>query len=768
MKTKNAKSAFKLARQLYYAKQRAQYCADMRRRYDLAQPKSYVQYKYINKVSKKIFSSKTIISVLKQSFQQNNESIAKEMSSVMCKKAVATIAAKRLVNKVLQLRKHYAGSLLGAIRSINKLNIANKDDFGEGLHSALSEPYFYEAAYNFVDRPDVMSIDEFGISRHLCEPHAGDNDTCSWKCSSKCKPLTDNMVSIISNFKSGFNVEIKEVRKLLDKCDKSCPYTHYHKLVDIADEDPDCKITSMQRKGHSSLCFTDDECNSQLRILRAASTHFSVLRSFLRALYKAIGSPKHVADLDALLHQGHFASLMKACAIDSYDTLFSNDMLCTESVSDGDSPLRKSNLEYELQITHAKLMVLYDKAVHDYHTHPCCSCNMLFQKKCVSVVKLDDDLGGKVWPVLKQHILSEDGAAANKSFFMCHYCKGAIRKDKMPPRCVLNGLEVVVVPQELANLDCLSRQFIQRAKAYQTVVRLGTYTNKVPVYNSLKACKGNMFFLPLPLHKTMATLENVNECDEEREVSLASPELYIIVNCKPTKNKVVWRSLVYVDKIKVALNKLKEINWLYKAVDDSSIDETSKEVIEVVSKASSTMLERATEDDVAGFQYYTIKNLDSKLSTESDIDQYKLLDIKEDPLDNRQKHLDVMCFPVLFPDGHFGKYQPRQVKLNDSEYIKSRLLNKDSRFRKDPRYIFFLLWQKEMKEIACGVYNALKTSKSMPMSVANLLQKVHVNDEHLETNLNTMFQSVRGTKHWFLRQSELQSVILARLLFSHI
>ena len=111
-----------------------------------------------------------------------------------------------------------------------------------------------------------------------------------------------------------------------------------------------------------------------------------------------------------------------------------------------------------------------------------------------------------MWPVLKQHILSEDGAAANKSFFMCHYCKGAIRKDKMPPRCVLNGLEVVEVAQELANLDCLSKKFIQQAKIYQTVVRLGTYTNKVPVYNSLKACKGNMFFLPLPLHKTMATL----------------------------------------------------------------------------------------------------------------------------------------------------------------------------------------------------------------------------------------------------------------------
>ena len=90
----------------------------------------------------------------------------------------------------------------------------------------------------------------------------------------------------------------------------------------------------------------------------------------------------------------------------------------------------------------------------------------------------------------------------------------------MPPRCVLNGFKVVEVPNELAKLDCLSRHFIQQAKAYQTVVRLGTYTNKVPVYNSLKACKGNMFFLPLPMHKTMETLGDVKEA----EVVLSNPE----------------------------------------------------------------------------------------------------------------------------------------------------------------------------------------------------------------------------------------------------
>ena len=90
------------------------------------------------------------------------------------------------------------------------------------------------------------------------------------------------------------------------------------------------------------------------------------------------------------------------------------------------------------------------------------------------------------------------------------------------------------------------------------------------------------------------------------------------------------------------------------------------------------MLDKATVEDMAGFQAYTIRHLDNKLSTASDIDQYKLLTVKEAALDNRQKHLDVMCFPTLFPMGTFGKHHHKEVDLLHSEYIKSRLLNKDS------------------------------------------------------------------------------------------
>jgi len=81
-------------------------------------------------------------------------------------------------------------------------------------------------------------------------------------------------------------------------------------------------------------------------------------------------------------------------------------------------------------------------------------------------------------------------------------------------------------------------------------------------------------------------------------------------------------------EIKAAIQKLKDINWLYREVTDESVDEAAKQVVEVTNNTTSTMLE------MAGFQQFMIRNLDKKLLSESDIEQYKVLSVKEDPLDN--------------------------------------------------------------------------------------------------------------------------------------
>ena len=73
-----------------------------------------------------------------------------------------------------------------------------------------------------------------------------------------------------------------------------------------------------------------------------------------------------------------------------------------------------------------------------------------------------------MWPLLKDILLKQDASAADDMHFIC---KHLIRRGKMPAWCVLNGLHVGEVPPDFSRLDCLSKQFIQLAKAYQMVVQ---------------------------------------------------------------------------------------------------------------------------------------------------------------------------------------------------------------------------------------------------------------------------------------------------------
>ena len=154
------------------------------------------------------------------------------------------------------------------------------------------------------------------------------------------------------------------------------------------------------------------------------------------------------------------------------------------------------------------------------------SCECLFSRSKVTKVKLNNDLGGAVWPVWKKHIAEHTDTT--DVLYMCGYCKPKIKQNQMPARCVLNGLFVTEVPEKLSKLDALSVQTIQLAKSYQTVVHLRTYSGKLPSYCALKACHDTMFFLPLPLSHPLETLD-------ELQPTLANPELYIVLSGRPTK-----------------------------------------------------------------------------------------------------------------------------------------------------------------------------------------------------------------------------------------
>ena len=79
----------------------------------------------------------------------------------------------------------------------------------------------------------------------------------------------------------------------------------------------------------------------------------------------------------------------------------------------------------------------------------------------MSVVSLSD---AEIWFQLKAHnILKYPPTVSGQVLYMCYYCKRRVRAGIMPARCVLNGLQTVPIPPELAALDLLSRQLIQSA-----------------------------------------------------------------------------------------------------------------------------------------------------------------------------------------------------------------------------------------------------------------------------------------------------------------
>ena len=90
-----------------------------------------------------------------------------------------------------------------------------------------------------------------------------------------------------------------------------------------------------------------------------------------------------------------------------------------------------------------------------------------------------------------------------------------------------------------------------------------------------------------------------------------------------------------------------------KAAISTSIDESTKHIIEVTNNTTTNMLEKVSPEEVDAFQAYTIRNLENNLATSSDIEQYRLLSVTEDP---KQEHLYVMSFPVLIPTDQLHMY----------------------------------------------------------------------------------------------------------------
>ena len=191
------------------------------------------------------------------------------------------IASCKLLHDVLKVQKQSAGELLKCIR-LNALTMT-ATDCGESHHTASSEPFFYDQSYRPVKHTSPIVVDNTGrcvISEEVGQRHSKTERPLKWKCTAECKLPTSNEAQCIVAVKALFEEPVHKLREALKRIDECTEHGHYTRMLSINTPKPYYELA-----GHPLPCATvNSNCKSRLRILRAAATHFALLRRLVGLL----------------------------------------------------------------------------------------------------------------------------------------------------------------------------------------------------------------------------------------------------------------------------------------------------------------------------------------------------------------------------------------------------------------------------------------------------------------------------------------------------
>ena len=317
--------------------------------------------------------------------------------------------------------------------------------------------------------------------------------------------------------------------------------------------------------------------------------------------------------------------------------------------------------------------------------------------------------------------------------WICKTCNNYLKKEKVPPQCVSNKLEVADVPDELKDLTELEARLLAQRYPFMKILALPR--------GKQAGIKGAVVNVPVIAEKVCKSLPR-------------TPSQAGIIPLK-LKRKIQYKSHVAYQNIRpgmvqAALGKLKTINKFYlSTVENGEWEEQClnedpeiwKELTEAVTDKNIGDTEIRDLDE--GTSKPAEENDDENLNEEIDMDEEetdprdRLRGIKYDtcvqptdptmssdsiysiaPGEGRKpisimmdEHCEEQAFPTLFPTGQFGFQVNRCTKLSAKKYFNARLLNKDSRFARNVEYLFFAQFITEYKQVMDNISVALRKAR---------------------------------------------------------
>ena len=126
--------------------------------------------------------------------------------------------------------------------------------------------------------------------------------------------------------------------------------------------------------------------------------------------------------------------------------------------------------------------------------------------KSVTMFKYHDvKFNSDIWCDLKSYLLQEDPDVAGKDLYVCQHCRPILNSNKMPGRCVLNGLWTVPVPEELSKLNPVGNSAHSASQVFPNSCEIRNLHRKNSYLQCSEGCQGNNVFL------TTATREYLGE-----------------------------------------------------------------------------------------------------------------------------------------------------------------------------------------------------------------------------------------------------------------
>ena len=204
--------------------------------------------------------------------------------------------------------------------------------------------------------------------------------------------------------------------------DTACRYIHH---ID------DCtnQLTKEELlQGHPLQCYTASPlCHSPMLYLRMLAPHFPDIRRVVQMLYEVRRHDRKIIEIEHALQHGELEKLSEIANIAKSNRL--------RQFPIDNQPLSETQIYEQHKAAYEK----FGERCLDFAKYPCISC--ILPNSCEWDALIDYN---------EHRPEHNDGLPEG---FICKYCLNYFRQGKLPPRCVLNGLQFGDFPQEISELN---------------------------------------------------------------------------------------------------------------------------------------------------------------------------------------------------------------------------------------------------------------------------------------------------------------------------